>query len=237
MQTEDRKLIERALVLAEFYVRGRLVSRISLSLIGAGISILGFSNVIPYVAVLIRPELSNSIETQNNVFMTIALILIVTGCLIPIFIRVFGYYKSLYVKDIEKINKIYAVYDIDTFDYDMLHITNNQSIFDYQIDRIEEFYNVLLSSDFYFYDTKTNDLVKKFGNELSSFNSAMSLRVSPSGSNPHLYDIPRAVYSQAQLAQVQKEIADDCTKLRNSYREMKSQLDKLQTKRFFRFFA
>jgi hypothetical protein len=237
MKDEDRELIERGFNLLETYIKGRVVSRISLSLIGAGISILGFSNVVPYIAVLIRPELKDVIETENNVFMVIALILIVLGCLLPIFVKIFNHYKKLYLRDIENINIIYGLYDQDSFDTDMIHITNNLSMFDYQIDKIETMYFTLLGSDFYFHNKEANESMKKLCNELSDFNSAMSLRVSPSSGNPNLYTVPRNLYSPPQLTKIQEEIARDCNKLRSSYRIMKGHLDKMQRKNIFRFFA
>lgn len=237
MHEEDRKLVTRGLNLIEIYIKGKLISTISISLITAGISILGISNVVPYIAVVLRPELSDSINTQNNTFMVIALLLILIGCLIPIFVQIFYYYKSLYKKDLEKINKITGLYDSYSFDYDMLHIINNLSMFDYQIEKIEKFFSNILSDDFFFYDKKANESMKKLGNELSAFNSSMALKISPASHLVNLYNIPKNVYNSIEFESIREAIVADCNKVRKSYVDMKLNLDRLESKNLLRYFV
>jgi len=233
MDKENRELINKGLILLQSYLKGRVISRISLGFIGGGISILGFSNVFPYIAILIKPELSEKIELENNILTFLGVTMIVIGALIPLFLRIFNHYRNLYINDLKRINQIYKLSDFDTFSYQMNRIGNNTSILDYEIDQIEELFYLIQSTDFFFNDKKTNELVKKLGNELSNFNSEMSLRVSPSNGNPHIYDIPR---NHPTFNQTATEILADCIRLTESYREMKERFDILNNKKFMRFF-
>lgn len=233
MNKENRELINKGLNLLQSYLKGRVISRISIGFIGGGISILGFSNVFPYIALLIKPELSDKIDFENNLLTILGVIMIVLGALIPLFSRIFNYYRDLYVNDLKRINEIYKLSDLDTFIYQMNRISSNTSIFDYEIDKIEELHILILSTDFFFNDTKTNELVKRLGNELNNFNREIGLRVSPSNGNPNLYNIPR---NHPTFNQIATDISTDCTRLSNSYSEMKENFDVLNNKNIMRFF-
>ncbi len=233
MDKETRDLISKGLDLFQAYLKGRVISRISLGFIGGGISILGFSNVFPYIAILIRPELAETIELENNILTFLGVFMIVIGAIIPLGAKIFNHYGNLYLSDLKRINEIYKLSNHDTFMYQMNRISNNISIFSYEIDQIEEFFYTVLSAEFKFNDTKTNELVKKLGNELSNFNSEMALRVSPSSSNPDLYTTPKTLPTFAQTAEA---IRDDCRRLMTSYSAMKDQFDILEQKKFMRFF-
>jgi hypothetical protein len=237
MEPEDRKLIEKGLTLTEIYLKGRTISKISFAIITAGLSILGFNNFLPFLAVTVRPELVNKIDLNNSIFTIVGVFLIGIGSLIPVFIKIFNYYKKLYTIDLEKTNKIYALYDFETFTNDMLHIANNMTMFDFQVERIEELYLTILGNDFYFNDKAANDSLKRFGNELNSFNHTMSFRLSPSNGNPHLYNIPRNIYTPQQITTLNNEMANDCNRLTASYTALKAELDRLNYRKFYRFFS
>lgn len=233
MDNDLKDIINRTLNLVTLYLKTRIISRISLGFIAGGLSLLGFNNVMPYIAILIKPELSDKIDLANNALTILGVSLIVLGALIPVFIRIFNHYQELYINDLKRINEVYEVTDFDTFNYQMLRISNNSSIFDYEIDLIEDFYNKVLATSFFFNDTKANEIVKRLGNELSNFNTEMSMRVSPSGTNSRLYTHPRNLPTFAQTAE---DITRDCTRLINTYAEMKQRFDVITNKKFMRFF-
>ena len=115
----------------------------------------------------------------------------------------------------------------------MNRISNNISIYDFEIDKIEELYCEILDSKFYFNDKSTNEIVKKFGNELNNFNSEMSLRVFPSSANPKMYTSPRNL---PIFNQIQSETIEDCNRLKATFNQVKIQFDNLTKKNMMRFF-
>lgn len=233
MEQEDRNLINRGLNLIQLYQKSKVISRISFGFIAGGLSILGFNNIMPYFAILIKPELIDKIDLANSTLTVLGVTMILVGALIPVFIKIFNYYRALYLNDLKRINEVYKIVDCDTFIYQMERISNNSSIFDYEIDLIEEFYSHVLQTDFYFNDKIANELVKKLGNELSNFNSEMSMRVSPSNGNPRLYNHPQNLPTFRQTA---IDIRNDCERLVQSYRDMKRQFYVITNNKLMRFF-
>lgn len=231
---EETKLINRALDLLSIYIKGKTIGTISGGFIGGGISILGLNNLGPYVLLAIRPELYNKVSFADTTLTWIAIIMIFIGAFIPLLSLIFKHYIRIYQEDLEKINLIYGLYDYDTFCYHMNRISNNTSIFDFEIDKIKELYFKILQSDFYFNDETINETVKRFGNELSSFNHEMALRVSPSENNPHLYNSRKNLPNFDKNA---RKTADDCNRLINSYTNLKKLLDKKTKKSLMRFFT
>jgi hypothetical protein len=179
MDKKNQELIEKGLNLITIYLKNRIIVRVSIGFIGGGISILGFSNLVPYLTVLIRPELVDKIRLENTGLMIVGITMIVIGALMPVFVKIFNHFRDLYINDLERINEIYQIYDQDTFSYHINRISNNNSIFNYEINKIEDLFYLLLKTDFTFNDKKANEIIKKFGNELNEFNSQMGLRVSP----------------------------------------------------------
>ncbi len=177
MDNDLKDIINRTLNLVSLYLKTRLISRISLGFIAGGLSILGFNNMMPYIAIVIKPELFNKIDLANNTLTILGVVMIILGSLIPVFIRIFNHYRELYINDLKRINEVYEIFDFDTFNYQMIRISNNSSIFDYEIDLIEDFYNKVLATGFFFNDSKTNEIVKRLGNELSNFNIEISIRL------------------------------------------------------------
>lgn len=233
MDNDLKDIINRTLNLVTLYLKTRIISRISLGFIAGGLSLLGFNNFMPYIAILIKPELSDKFDLANNALTILGVSMIVLGALIPVFLRIFNHYRELYLNDLKRINEVYEITDFDTFNYQMLRISNNASIFDYEIDLIEDFYNKVLATGFFFNDTKANEIVKRLGNELSNFNTEMSMRVSPSGTNSRLYNHPRHLPTFAQTAE---DITTDCNRLIGSYTEMKQRFDVITNKKLMRFF-
>ena len=233
MDKELKDIINKTLDILNKYLKTRIISRISLGFMTGGISILGFNNFAPYLVLIIRPELSDKIDLANNVLSIIGVLLIVLGAAIPVFIKIFNHYRELYLNDLKKINEIYEIADLDTFNYQIQRISNNSSIFDYEIEKIEDFFIKVLSTEFFFNDTKANENVKRLGNELSNFYSEMAMRVSPSDTNPRLYNHPRHLptYSQISL-----DITNDCNRIIESYIIMKQRFDLITNKKFMRFF-
>ena len=89
MDINNKELIEKGLRLITIYLKGRVIARISLGFIGGGISILGFSNFIPYLTILIRPEFLDKIRIENTALTVVGIVMIVLGALIPVFIKIF----------------------------------------------------------------------------------------------------------------------------------------------------
>lgn len=231
MNDEMKQLAMRALALLELFLIGRIVFKISLGLIGAGISVLGFSNLVPYVVVLIRPELASSVELQNTILTTTGIILVIIGATLPIFIHIFKHYKSLYISDLEKMNSILAIYDIDTFQEDMEHIASNMTMFTYQQNKMEKLYSHLLNSSFYFNNRKINHLIKKLGNEVQTFDSKSGLMFFPTPTG-HLYVIP-----PERRSSLQDEITSDCRRLHKTFADLNVEFEKLQKQNYMRIFA
>lgn len=225
-----KKLLERSISIVEAFLKGRISLKISYGLIASGVSILGFGNFVPYLVLLIRPELKNTVETQNNLLTIIALFLIVVGALLPVFVQVFNYYKSIYIKDIEKMNTFFSFYNIDSFHDDMQHISSTMSIFDYQQDRIEDAYRMLLKSDFSFSNQKINKLIKQLGDNLSAFDSKLGLRTHPAGGHS-------SIPVEQRTTEVIDDIVNDCKTLSRIFNELHSEFTNLQSKNFMRFFV
>ncbi len=59
MSAEYRKEINQALLLAERFFKTRVSLKISYGLIGAGLSILGFNNFVPYILIMIDPNIKD----------------------------------------------------------------------------------------------------------------------------------------------------------------------------------
>ena len=123
MDNDLKDIINRTLNLVTLYLKTRIISRISLGFIAGGLSLLGFNNVMPYIAILIKPELSDKIDLANNALTILGVSMIVLGALIPVFIRIFNHYQELYINDLKRINEVYEVTDFDTFNYQMLRIS------------------------------------------------------------------------------------------------------------------
>lgn len=233
MNTKDRELLNKGLDILSIYVKGKTIGRISAGFIAGGVSILGFNNLIPYLVVAIRPELSKEISTGSNTLACIGIIMIIIGALVPLSVTVFNHYRQLYIDDLASINSIYSLYDPDTFIYHMNRISDNTSMFDFEIDKIEELHYKILGSSFHFNDKKTNQLVKRFGNELRAFQNEMGIRLSPAPLNPHLYITPR---HPATFYQIAAATRDDCNRLMVTYNEVKLQFDILTKEKMMRFF-
>jgi hypothetical protein len=234
MKKKDRELINKGLNILQLYIKGKTIGRISGGFIAGGISILGFNNFAPYVTLAIRPELSNIVSLENNALTIIGIAMIIIGALIPPFTKVFNHYRQLYIEDLEKVNTIYSIYDYNTFVYHMNRISNNTSIYDFEIDKIEELFFVILDTNFYFNNEDINQIVKRLGNELSNFNKEMEeLRVSPSDKNPNLYDVPK---KNPMFNQIAIDTKTDCDRLMATFAELKTRFDSLTKKNIMRFF-
>lgn len=233
MNKKDRELINKGLDILLLYIKGKTIGRISGGFIAGGISILGFNNLAPYLALAMRPELSTKISIENNALTAVGISMIILGSLIPPFVKVFNHYRQLYLEDLEKINSIYSIYDYDTFVYHMNRISSNTSIYDFEIDKIESLYITILSSDFYFNNKEINEIVKRFGNELGNFNSEMGSRVEPLAKHPNLNTAPR---QSSSFNQIKLDTTADCERLIATFKQLKTKFDTLITKRMMRFF-
>ncbi|KPM96882.1 hypothetical protein AOR11_24215 [Vibrio alginolyticus] len=145
MSTNYKKEINQAITLLERFVKTRISLKISYGLMAAGLSILGFNNLVPYILIAVEPTLKDVVVAQNDIYTAIAIILIVLGALSPIFVQIFEYYKSLYIKDLEKINLVRSKHTLDSFRSTIEYISTNLAITDFQNDRIEELCSLILN--------------------------------------------------------------------------------------------
>lgn len=234
MKRKDRELITKAINLLTIYLKGRVISRISLGFIGGGISILGFNNLIPYITVAIRPELVDKITLENDALMYIGFIMIILGSLIPPLMKVFNYYLKLYKEDLKSINKVYSNYDYDSFCSNFSRIGGTFTVFEFELKRMQDFYYFLLDSEFFFHNKIINDNIKKLGNELSDFDDRLSLRVSPAGGASSLYNMPR---NHPDYQVESENTLNECKSLIELYQQLKGQFDKFQKRHLLRYFA
>lgn len=229
----ERELLKKGLNLIQLYLKSLIIIRISVGFIAGGISILGFNNYMPYIVILINPELAENINIANNTLTILGVIMIVIGALIPVFLKIFNHCRKLYINDLNRINDIYSIVDIDTFDTQMNRIANNTSIFDYEIDVVGDFFLKVLDSNFYFNDKKANELVKKMGNELRVFNSEMAMRVFPANGNSRLFIVPK---NHQSIQQTASDIKEDCSRLKESFGKIQARFDIITKKKIMRFF-
>ncbi|EOX4926145.1 hypothetical protein ACRV2W_004676, partial [Vibrio alginolyticus] len=232
MSTNYKKEINQAITLLERFVKTRISLKISYGLMAAGLSILGFNNLVPYILIAVEPTLKDVVVAQNDIYTAIAIILIVLGALSPIFVQIFEYYKSLYIKDLEKINLVRSKHTLDSFRSTIEYISTNLAITDFQNDRIEELCSLILNLDFRFQNKVLNSKAKLFASELENFNSMLSMKLdyAPTG---RVSVLPR----ERKRDDVIQGIRTDCTKVFELYNSLFEEIERMENKGLMRFFA
>lgn len=232
MSKDYKKEINQGLSLIERFLKTKVSLTISYGLIGAGLSILGFNNLVPYILIIIEPSLKNVVVAQNDLYTAIAVFLIIFASILPILVQVFEYYKRLYVEDLQQISVIRSKYTRSNFDSTMGDVKTNLALFDFQTDKLEEFSGLLLDPDFVFFDRKLTVKTKEFATKLSEFHYMLSVKLesTPTG---HAYVLP----SQKKSDDVVKEIRNGADEVYKLFDELFKDIEEFEQKKLMRFFA
>ena len=65
MSKDYKKEINQGLSLIERFLKTKVSLKISYGLIGAGLSILGFNNLVPYILITVEPSLKDVVVAQK----------------------------------------------------------------------------------------------------------------------------------------------------------------------------
>ncbi|MCD9491366.1 hypothetical protein GLP30_11090 [Photobacterium phosphoreum] len=232
MSNDYKKEINQGLTMIRGFLKTKISLQISYGLIGAGLSILGFNNLVPYILIVIEPSLKDTVMAQNDIYTAIAVFLIIFASVLPILIQVFEYYKRLYINDLQRINVIRSEYTRSNFNSTINDIKTNLALFDFQTDKLEDLSMLLLNPDFMFYDKKLTVKAKEFATKLSEFHSMLSIRLHPAPTGS-VYVLP----SNKRSTAVVKEICNSGDDVYKLFDELFKEIEKFEQKKLMRFFA
>ncbi|HFG2162336.1 TPA: hypothetical protein ACGF8U_003440, partial [Vibrio cholerae] len=232
MSKDYKKEINQGLSLVERFLKTKVSLKISYGLIGAGLSILGFNNLVPYILITVEPSLKDVVVAQNDIYTAIAVILIIFSSVLPVLVQVFEYYKRLYVEDLKRINDIRSKYTRSNFNSTMADIKTNLALFDFQADKLEDISMLLLNPDFIFHDKNLTGKAKEFATKLSEFHNMLSLRLH-STPTAHAYVLP----SQKRTDAVVNEIRSGSDEVYRLFDDLFKEIEKFEKNKFMRFFA
>ncbi|POC09913.1 hypothetical protein CRN61_08665 [Vibrio vulnificus] len=232
MSKDYKKEINQGLSLIERFLKTKVSLKISYGLIGAGLSILGFNNLVPYILIIAEPSLKDVVVAQNDIYTAIAVILIVFASVLPVLVQVFEYYKRLYVEDLKRINDIRSKYTRSNFKSTMTDIKTNLALFAFQADKLEDISMLLLNPDFIFHDKNLTDKAKEFATKLSEFHNMLSLRLH-STPTAHAYVLP----SQNRSGAVVNEIRSGSDEVYKLFDDLFKEIEKFEQNKIMRFFA
>ncbi|TOE46028.1 hypothetical protein CGJ42_23650, partial [Vibrio parahaemolyticus] len=121
---------------------------------------------------------------------------------------------------------------LDSFRSTIEYISTNLAITDFQNDRIEELYSLILNLDFRFQNKALNSKAKLFASELENFNSMLSMKLdyAPTGG---VSILPR----ERKRDDVIQGIRTDCTKVFELYKSLFEEIERMENKGLMRFFA
>lgn len=216
----------------KWYLEHKAKKYIMVTFCEAGLLLLSPNIIIALIATFTSINSNLSFERSLDVLSYIGIAFIILG---PIFhyvvIAIVEYKIKNYKHICDMLSSIFKIYDVDQFEQDFINTYNNQLLFRYQLDKIEDLCERINSDKFSLKNKRYNEIVKQFGDVLDSFRSYCAGKM-----RPYNKDGDVKVFS-GMSSSVNKKIYDDCCSLIEEYKTIWKLKMKLEEENFFRFFV
>lgn len=205
----------------KWYLKRKVHRFIMWSSIKAGLLLLS-PNLVMYLFIALSNESDFSQINRNfDILSYIGVGFILFGFLFPsIIYPVWKETMDTHIYQCQKLNSLFAIYDIDCFKDDMDTTINNCSMSSQQQSQIEDLHDLINQQKFSLKNESLNNLVKNFGEKLEKFDDFCGYNMQPVGTcgfrvpNGGVHTAIRVIHSQgSELKSLYGQIFDAKIKL------------------------
>ena len=216
----------------KWYLEHKAKKYVMVTFCEAGLLLLSPNIIIALIVAFKSINGDLSFERSLDVLSYIGIGFIILGPILHyVVIAIVKYKIKNYKYMCDMLSSIFKIYDVDQFEQDFINTYNNQLLFCYQLDKIDDLCERINSDKFSLKNKRYNEIVKQFGKKLDSFSYYCSTQMHPYNKNGDV-----KVFSGTP-ASVNKKIYDDCCSLIDEYKSIWNLKMKLEEEDFSRFFV
>lgn len=233
-QSMDKKgllLMNRLVSFLKWYLEHKAKKYIMVTFCEAGLVLLSPNIIIALIVAFKSIDGDLSFERSLDSLSYIGIGFIILGPILHYVVFAIVKYKIKNYKYIcDVLSSIFKIYDVDQFEQDFINTYNNQLLFRYQLDKIDDLCERINSDKFSLKNKRYNEIVKQFGDVLGSFRSYCAGKMRP-------YNKDGDVKVFSGTPSVNKRIYDDCCSLIKEYKSIWKLKMNLEEEKFSRFFV